>query len=328
MEVVKFDIAGVLESINTEINDLKFDRKPAELYNPVKYVLDLGGKRIRPLLAVMGCYLFDNDYEKSIKPAISIELFHNFTLIHDDIMDKAPLRRGKPTVHEKWNQNIALLSGDVALIEAYEYLENLDSSIRLEIFKLFNLTAKQVCEGQQLDMNFEKNDRVSIEEYIEMIGLKTAVLLGFSMYMGARIGSASIPQAQQLYEVANDIGIAFQIKDDYLDVYGDEDKFGKQLGGDIIAQKKTYLLLTALEKADAETLSRLKQVLSSKLFPNYEKVNEVVKIYNRLNVNEVAQKAIDFYFNKALNNLTSIQADSLKKEFLINYFKQLMDRES
>jgi geranylgeranyl diphosphate synthase type II len=323
-----FDIQTASERLNKEIAALKFDRKPVELYDPVKYILGLGGKRMRPLLALLGCYSFDDDYEKAIKPSLAVELFHNFTLIHDDIMDKAPLRRGMPTVHEKWNGSIALLSGDVTLIEAYELLEFVDPSIRLEIFKLFNLTAKQVCEGQQLDMNFEKLNKVSIDEYIEMIGLKTAVLLGFSMYMGARIGGSSKPDAGKLYEIAQNIGIGFQIKDDYLDVYGDAEKFGKQIGGDILSNKKTYLLLSAFEKADAETLSRLKLVMNTNVFKGADKVNEVMNIYNKLNIKEIAHSTMYSYFDKALADLSALNINSQKKEFLISYFKYLMERES
>lgn len=323
-----FDIKSATETLNQEIAALKFDRKPAELYDPVKYILSLGGKRMRPLLSLLGCYLYDSSYAKAVKPSLAVELFHNFTLIHDDIMDKAPLRRGMPTVHKKWNENIALLSGDVTLIEAYELLEFVEPTIRLEIFKLFNLTAKQVCEGQQLDMNFEKLDKVSIEEYLEMIGLKTAVLLGFSMYMGARIGGASVADAQNLYDIAKNVGIGFQIKDDYLDVYGDTEKFGKQVGGDILANKKTYLLLTALEKADAESLSRLKLLLSTNIFKGADKVNEVMNIYNKLNVREIAHKAIESYFDKALADLANLNIKQEKKEFLTGYFKALMERES
>jgi geranylgeranyl diphosphate synthase, type II len=323
-----FDIKTATNQLITEINGLKFERKPNELYDPVAYILTLGGKRMRPLLSLLTCYAFDSEYEKAIKPSLLVELFHNFTLIHDDIMDKAPLRRGMPTVHEKWNENIALLAGDVTLIEAYELFEYIPENIRWEIFKLFNLTAKQVCEGQQMDMNFEKQSKVPLEEYIEMIGLKTAVLLGFSMYLGARIGGASAVDAQKMYSIGKRIGIGFQIKDDYLDVYGDADKFGKQVGGDILANKKTFLLLSALERADAESLSRLKLIIASSVFRGNEKVSEVISLYNKLNIKEITFKAMEQYFKEALSDLQNMNIEEFKKSFLVNYFKLLMERES
>jgi geranylgeranyl diphosphate synthase type II len=323
-----FDIKTATNQLISEINGLKFERKPAELYDPVGYILTLGGKRMRPLLSLLSCYAFDSEYEKAIKPSLTVELFHNFTLIHDDIMDKAPLRRGMPTVHQKWNENIALLAGDVTLIEAYELFEYIPENIRWEIFKLFNLTAKQVCEGQQMDMNFETQSQVPLEEYIEMIGLKTAVLLGFSMYLGARIGGANAADSQKMYDIGKRIGIGFQIKDDYLDVYGDAEKFGKQVGGDILANKKTFLLLSALEMADAETLSRLKLIIAGSVFRGREKVNEVISLYDKLNIREITFQAIEQYFNNALQDLKSMNIVEAKKTFLVNYFKQLMERES
>lgn len=322
------DLDKISAEIHSEITALKLDRKPSELYDPVKYILQLGGKRMRPLLSILSCYAFTDEYRKAIKPSLVVELFHNFTLIHDDIMDKAPLRRGMQTVHEKWNTNIALLSGDVTLIEAYELLAYVDSEIRLEIFQLFNLTAKQVCEGQQFDMNFETSDKVHLEEYIEMIRLKTAVLLGFSMYMGARIGGASQHDAQKMYNIANKIGIGFQIKDDYLDAFGDQDKFGKQVGGDILANKKTYLLLSAMQLADAETLSRLKMILSTNVLKGNDKIFEMLSIYQKLNIKDVAQNAIKSYFDEALFDLKHIGIETSKKQFLVSYFKKLMERES
>lgn len=323
--MIPFDFNEATTKLNAEIAALNFDKKPQELYHPVRYFLDLGGKRMRPLLSLLSCYIFDNEYIKATKASLAIEIFHNFTLIHDDIMDNAPLRRGKPTVHEKWNRNIALLAGDVTLIEAYEHLEYLPNEIRKDVVKRFNKTAFEVCEGQQFDMNFELREEVSIEEYIEMIRLKTAVLLGFSMYMGAKIGNATEIEANKMYEVALNIGLAFQIKDDYLDVYGDAKKFGKQVGGDILSDKKTFLLLSALKSKNNTDLIK---IISNKNISSNEKINKVLAIYEKENIKHITEIEMKKYFDKAIEILKTVNADESKKSFISQYFNDLMTRET
>ena len=323
-----FDFNKAFEEISSEINAIQFSREPKELYDPVTYFLGLGGKKMRPLLVLLGSYLYDDDYRRAIKPSLAVELFHNFTLIHDDIMDNAPLRRGQKTVHEKWNQNIALLAGDVTLIEAYELLAFVPAQIRDDIYKKFNLTARQVCEGQQFDMNFEQQGEVSITSYIEMIKLKTAVLLGFSMYLGARLGGAEMEDAEKLYNAALNLGISFQIKDDYLDVFGHQEKVGKLVGGDIIANKKTYLLLNAFQLADAADKKNLHDLLHNPQNTKEEKVKKVTLLYEKLGVRQQTEIAMNQYFQQSLLLLDQLAASPEKKEFLKKYFTDLKDRES
>jgi geranylgeranyl diphosphate synthase type II len=239
--------------VNKAIADTKYTSEPAELYEPISYLMQLGGKRMRPVLVLISTELFGADVLKALDAAIGIELFHNFTLMHDDIMDKAPLRRGNPTVHVKWNESAAILSGDVMFVEAYKLMIKVEDSILRDVLDIFSDTASGVCQGQQADMNFEKRDHVGLDEYIEMIRLKTAVLLAGSMQIGALIGGAEKEQADLLYEFGENLGLAFQLQDDILDVYGDPEKFGKQVGGDILADKKTFLLIKARELAKGET---------------------------------------------------------------------------
>src|SRR5476651_2411466 len=248
--------------ISKAVDALKFPESPAELYEPISYILDLGGKRLRPSLLLMACDLFGGDVNKAIEPALAIEVFHNFTLMHDDIMDKAPLRRGKKTVHEKWNANVAILSGDAMMVEANKLMMKVDDPILRRVMDVFNETATGVCEGQQIDMSFEQRNNVLIDEYLNMIRLKTAVLLGGTLKIGAIIGGASLNDAQLLYSFGVNLGIAFQLQDDILDVYGDPEKFGKQVGGDILSNKKTYLLIKALELAKDDHLQQLNHWLS------------------------------------------------------------------
>ncbi|MFT5642206.1 MAG: geranylgeranyl diphosphate synthase type II, partial [Cyclobacteriaceae bacterium] len=243
------DTANFLTLVNSEIEKLKFGDEPANLYDPISYILSLGGKRLRPTLVLLGYNLFKRDFESVLRPALAVEVFHNFTLMHDDIMDEAPLRRGKPTVHEKWNSTVGILSGDTMLVKAYDLLLEVDDQYFKESVRLFNKTAVEVCEGQQIDMNFESRDDVSVSEYINMIRLKTAVLLGFSLQYGALLGGASEEERAHLYEVGVNMGLGFQLMDDLLDVYADQAKFGKQVGGDIVSNKKTFLLIEALELA-------------------------------------------------------------------------------
>ncbi len=315
-----------LKAIQTEIASTKYGESPAELYEPIEYLMSLGGKKMRPLLTVMSTNIFSDDWQKAIKPALGVEVFHNFTLMHDDIMDAAPLRRGKPTVHEKWNENIAILSGDVMLVCAYELMTAVDDKIFKHVIRRFNRTAAEVCEGQQWDMNFATRNDVTEEEYINMIRLKTSVLLGFSLELGGLIAETDEESTQLLYEIGTNIGIGFQLKDDILDVYGDPQKFGKQVGGDIIENKKTWLLLKALEIGDAN--EALHFWIDAKDFDKEEKVKAVTEIYNSLNIRQLAEKKMNAYFDKGLADLAKLNASAARKQPLIELTKQLIERES
>ena len=301
---------------------------PSELYEPIGYTLSQGGKRLRPLLVLLGCDLFDGDIEKAINPAIGIEIFHNFTLLHDDIMDKAPIRRGLETVYKKWNTNIAILSGDAMFITAYKYLTKADVNLLPELLKLFNKTAIEVCEGQQFDMNFETLKDVSIDDYLGMIRLKTAVLLGCSLKTGAIIAGASEEDLNNIYDFGVNIGIAFQLKDDLLDVYSDVEKFGKVTGGDIVTNKKTFLYLKAFELAKAERLSHLEKFFSLDEADSDIKINGVKAIYNELEIEAITIAEMQSYYDKALYNLNQINVPEERKKNLLSFAGQLMKRES
>ncbi len=317
----------IIARIEKEVKEYNFGSSPAELYDPIYYILALGGKRLRPALCSMAYGLYQNDITPSIKPACSIEVFHNFTLVHDDIMDKAPLRRGKETIHQKWNNNIAILSGDVMLIKVYEILLSVDQKYLKEVLELFNTCATEVCEGQQLDMNFETRSDVSVDEYIEMIRLKTAVLLGFSLEMGAKIAGAEENDCKNIRNFGQNIGIAFQLQDDILDVYGDQEKFGKQVGGDIIANKKTLLLIEAMAQATDSSKTELEEWINKTEFDKKGKVKAVMEIYDRLNIREQAETLKDKYYDKALTSLNAVNVSDDRKEVLINFGRFLMDRE-
>lgn len=302
-----------------------FPTEPANLYEPVTYFLSLGGKRVRPLLALIAADLNNKDVTKALPAAAAVELFHNFSLIHDDIMDKAPLRRGKETVHKKWNSNIAILSGDVLLVKAYAELAKCDPSILAEMMGLFSKTAREVCEGQQLDMDFENRHNVTIAEYIHMIRLKTAVLLGCSLQMGAMAVNADKKEAALLYKAGEKLGIAFQLTDDYLDAFGNTQTFGKQSGGDIIANKKTWLLLKALETANDGQKQELQHWLK-KDDDTQEKVKEVKNIFSALKVDGLIQQEIDVYYKEAESLLLSSSAGKEKIKLFLGFAGQLMQR--
>lgn len=320
--------ASFANLLEREINNLGFTGSPKELYNPINYILSLGGKRIRPALCLLATDLFQGDIEEAKYAALSIEVFHNFTLVHDDIMDEAPIRRGQATVHEKWNRDIAILSGDVMFVKAYELLSNIEVKHLPAVFKLFNKTAIEVCEGQQMDMNFETAKEVSIPEYIRMIELKTSVLLACSLKMGALISNSSEKDAELIYEFGRNLGIAFQIQDDLLDAYGDPEKFGKRVGGDIISNKKTFLLLTASAKANENQLKILNNLLSQIDFDDKVKVDAMKDIYNEMGIPKLAEKTIQDYYDLAMNSLDDIQVDSERKESLIALAQQIMQREN
>lgn len=314
--------------LQQEIEQLSISGEPKELYDPINYILSLGGKRIRPALCLLGTDLFDGDIQEAKHAAICVEVFHNFTLVHDDIMDEAPIRRGKPTVHEKWNRDIAILSGDVMFVKAYELLSKLDPKHLPEVFKLFNKTAIEVCEGQQMDMNFENAKEVAISQYIKMIELKTSVLLACSLKMGAIIANSSEKDAELIYEFGRNLGIAFQIQDDLLDAYGDPEKFGKRVGGDIISNKKTYLLLTAIEKASEAQLEKLKDLLNQSEFEDQEKVDAMKAVYNEIGIPKLTENAIQEYYDIAMQSLSAIGVKDGKKQNLRLLAQQIMQREN
>jgi len=309
--------------LDNAIQNLKFPDHPKQLYDPITYIINLGGKRIRPLLVLMATELFGEDANESVHAAMAIEIFHNFTLVHDDIMDNAPLRRGQATVHEKWSANVAILSGDVMMVEANKNLAKVNPIFLKDVLDTFNATAQGVCEGQQLDMEFESRDDVSIEEYINMIRLKTAVLLGGALKLGAIIAGASEKDADLIYQFGENIGIAFQLQDDILDVYADPEKFGKQVGGDIIANKKTFLLLKALSKTDSLALQGW---IDNKNPDIQEKVQAVTEIYNELQIREEAEKEMAKYAALAFQNLNDIDIPEANKYDLRQLAEQLLKR--
>ncbi|MEQ8238161.1 MAG: polyprenyl synthetase family protein [Cyclobacteriaceae bacterium] len=321
------DTANFLSLINTEIDKLKFGEEPANLYDPITYILSLGGKRLRPTLVLLGYNLFKRDYQRILRPALAVEVFHNFTLMHDDIMDEAPLRRGKPTVHEKWDSTVGILSGDTMLVKAYDLLLEVEEQYFKESVRLFNKTAVEVCEGQQIDMNFESQDNVSVSAYINMIRLKTAVLLGFSLQYGALLGGASKEEQNKLYELGVDMGIGFQLMDDLLDVYADKTKFGKQVGGDIASNKKTFLLIKALELATGDQEIALNNWLNKKEFDIEEKVTAVTAIYDDLNIKELTNKEMNAYFDLAFEQIKEFKVEEEALQLLRQFASNLMHRD-
>lgn len=319
---------NLIELLNKHISDEHANlasNMPHEMYEPMAYILNLGGKRIRPLLTLVGCDLFNQYSEKAIPAALSVELFHNFSLIHDDILDNAPLRRGNATVHEKWNTNIAILSGDGMMVKAFEILSKSNNEHVVPLLKLFTKTGLEVCEGQQLDMNFETSNSVTVDEYIHMITFKTAVLLGCSLQMGAICANASEEDQKHLYEFGKHVGVAFQILDDVLDVYADDSKFGKQVGGDIISNKKTFLLLKAFELADSNQKSNLLKELNNS--NSESKIKAVTSIYNQLNIKVLSTSEADKHTQIALTHLNKIQANTEKKEHLKEFAIHLLNRD-
>lgn len=312
--------------VNKAINDTKYTEEPAELYEPISYLMQLGGKRMRPVLVLVSTELFGGQVEKALDAAIGIEIFHNFTLMHDDIMDKAPIRRGKATVHVKWNESAAILSGDVMFVEAYKLMIKVEDSILRDVLAIFSDTASGVCQGQQADMNFESRNDVSLAEYLEMIRQKTAVLLAGSMQIGALIGGAAKDQAELLYEFGENLGLAFQLQDDILDVYGDPEKFGKQVGGDILSNKKTFMLIKAKELATGNIADELNQWIETNDNPA-AKVEAITNIYNQLKVRKLAESVMEDYVQTALYALDKIEVESDKKNLLRGFAEQLLIRE-
>ncbi len=317
---MQFDLALAQQAIEEGIRNLDLEQEPANLYDPIRYFLSLGGKRLRPMLTMLSAAAYDVPLERALRPALAVEIFHNFTLVHDDIMDNAPLRRGLATVHEKWNRSIALLSGDLMLILAYEHLSGLGDKVLTK----FNRCAIGVCQGQQLDMDFETMPYVSQSQYLHMIGLKTAVLLGFALELGADLGGADSTQSHLWQQTGYWAGVGFQLKDDLLDVYGEQARFGKQIGGDILSNKKTFLLIKALELANAEQLNTLRYWLSAVDFDPDEKINAVKTIYDQLGIAALTESLAESYFQKALDSLHQIHLTD--KAPIFDFLHKLMQR--
>jgi len=306
----------------------QFKQAPQELYEPVNYILNLGGKRLRPVLLLMSYNLFDEKVEKALPAAYAVEIFHNFSLLHDDIMDEAPLRRGQPTVHIKYNTNTGILSGDVMLIYAYEYLTKVEDKSKIaSLVKVFNRVAIEVCEGQQYDMNFEERTEVQIDEYLKMIELKTSVLIGGGMEMGAILAGADASDANHIAEFGKNVGIAFQLQDDILDTFGDPEKFGKKVGGDIAQNKKTYLILKAMEVADSDTAASLQELMSTTPADEVTKIKTVTSIFTQLNIRQLAEELKEEYLDKAFMHLDAVQVADSRKIELRELANQLMGRE-
>lgn len=320
------DLSKYQQSFLSYLQEQDFKREPKNLYEPIDYILQLGGKRLRPILTLIACDIFSSEYTKALPAAMAVETFHNFTLVHDDIMDDAPLRRGKETVHEKWDINTGILSGDAMLILAYQYFENYKPEVFQKLAKLFSKTAIEVCDGQQLDVDFETRNDVTIDKYIHMITLKTSVLVGAALKMGAIVAEVEESQADLLYDFGLNLGIAFQLQDDYLDTFGNPETFGKQIGGDIIENKKTFLYLKSLASATIEDNEKLQLFYNQKLEENTEKVAEVTKIFERNNIPELTQNLIQEYTTKSFDFLNALNISNEAKKSLISFGENLMYR--
>lgn len=312
--------------VEKHIKSLSIPETPVELYEPVRYVLSRGGKRIRPALVILACDLFAGAVESALFPAVAIELFHNFTLLHDDIMDRSEIRRGSPTVHLKYNENVAILSGDVMSILASRLMNRAPGVVLNTVHDIFTKTAMQVCEGQQLDMNFEEMLTVSESEYLTMIELKTAVLIAASLKIGAILGGSSQKDAEELYEFGRNLGIAFQLQDDLLDTYGDPSLIGKKVGTDILDNKKTFLMIKALEKGTDKQKDELTHWLTTKVFRKKEKIDAVTMLFDRLKIRELTENRIRDYYQEALANLTRLNRPDEMKDELFNFASYLLER--
>lgn len=318
----------LLVKVNDFLDNLKYDRKPSGLYDPVKYVLSMGGKRIRPVLMLLSYGLFKDDVESVLMPACALETYHNYTLLHDDLMDNADMRRGHETVHRKWDANTAILSGDSMLVLAYERMAKCNPVYLSDVLHTFTETALEIGEGQQYDMEFETRNDVTEDEYIEMIRLKTSVLLACAQKIGAILAGASKQDQDNLYKFGEQIGLAFQLQDDYLDVYGDPKVFGKKVGGDIICNKKTYMLINAYNRADAEQRRELQHWMEAETFNSDEKVAAVTAIYNKVGVGKLAIEKIAYYFEDSKKYLDAVQVSDERKAELRLYAQKMMHRKN
>lgn len=316
----------IQEKVNAYIASLPYERRPKSLYDPIEYVLAAGGKRIRPSFVLMAYNLFHDDVDRILPVATALETYHNYTLLHDDLMDKADMRRGRPTVHKKWDDNTAILSGDTMLVLAYEHLAKCDTKYLKPALDLFTETALEVSEGQQFDMEFETRNDVAEEEYIEMIRLKTSVLLACALKMGAVVAGASDADANALYAFGEKVGLAFQLQDDLLDVYGDPKVFGKAIGGDITSNKKTFMLINAFNRADAGTRAELERWTTATEFNPAEKIAAVTEIYNRLGIDKLAEQRIKEYFEQSRQHLDELSVSDDRKAVLREYTERMMNR--
>lgn len=322
-----FTASQLLTVLNNQISDIPFTRTPEGLYEPIKYTLSLGGKRIRPVLMLMAYNLYKEDISLIFDIAIGIEVYHNHTLLHDDLMDRSDMRRGKPTVHKVWNDSTAILSGDTMLILAFRYIAACPPEYLKDVIDLFSLTTLEICEGQQLDMEFESRSDVAEDEYIEMIRLKTAVLLAASLKIGGILAGATPEDAENLYKFGVQIGVAFQLQDDLLDVYGNPEVFGKKLGGDILCNKKTYMLIKALELANDQQREQFSHWLNAENYQPSEKIEAVTELYNQLNIRNVCENKMSEYYTSAMKSLGAVNVAEEKKKELKNLVKVLMYRE-
>lgn len=314
--------------VEKEIESLSLEQEPAGLYAPIRYVLDIGGKRIRPALCLAAYQLFSKkaNFSEVLYPALGLEVFHNFTLLHDDLMDAASIRRNKKTVHLKWNANTAILSGDAMMVKASQYISHCQDKHLPEVLQVFNQTALEVCEGQQYDMDFENRLDVRVDEYLNMIRLKTSVLIAGSLKIGAIIGGASKDEANLLYDFGENIGIAFQLQDDFLDVYGNTETFGKAIGGDIVNNKKTFLLIQALQKATDPLKEELKSWIGKNARPDEEKIEGVRSIYNTLGIPDITKNLMMVYYNQAMQALKKVSIEAAMKQDLEQFALKLIDR--
>ena len=316
----------ILECINAFIDQLPYERKPYSLYEPIQYVLSLGGKRIRPALMLLSYQLYKDRPEQILMPAVALETYHNYTLLHDDLMDNADLRRGHATVHKRWDANTAILSGDSMLVLAYERMAQVPADKLASVLQLFTTTALEIGEGQQYDMEFEHRNDVTEDEYIEMIRLKTSVLLACAMKMGAILAGASDTDAENLYKYGEQIGLAFQLQDDLLDVYGDSAVFGKAIGGDITSNKKTYMLINAFLRADDRQREELHRWIDATDFDRQEKVKAVTELYNQIGIRQLCEEKINYYFEQAKQYLAHIDVPAERKQPLIDFTNEMMHR--
>lgn len=322
-----FTTKELLEKVNRYIADWDYSREPKGLYEPIRYVLSLGGKRIRPVLMLMAYNLYKEEVDSVLPVAVGLETYHNYTLLHDDLMDKADMRRNKPTVHKVWNENTAILSGDTMLVLAYQQMCRIDNQVLLKkVLDIFTEMALEIGEGQQYDMEFETRDDVTEEEYIEMIRLKTSVLLASALKIGALLGGASDKEACLLYNYGVQVGLAFQLQDDYLDVYGDPAVFGKKIGGDILCNKKTYMLINALLLADDRQRAELKRWIDAREYEPQEKIQAVTALYDQIGIRELCDKKITAYFEKADECLNALEVDDCRKQMLREFIGSLIHR--
>lgn len=323
-----FTDSQLLEKVNDYISQLTYSKSPRGLYEPIEYAMSLGGKRIRPVLMMMAYNLYRDDVDRILSQAAGIEMYHNYTLMHDDLMDKADLRRGKPTVHKKWDDNTALLSGDTMLMIAYKLMAGSGNNCEPAVMHVFSETAIQICEGQQFDMDFETRMDVNEDEYLEMIRLKTSVLLAASLKIGAILAQAPEEDSQFLYDFGMNLGVAFQLRDDLLDVYGKEKTFGKKIGGDILCNKKTYLLIQALRRGNDEQVRELKKWIEAKEFDPAEKIKSVTALYDDIDVRSLCEERIAHYTRLAEANIEKVKVKAERKQQLLGEMNKLMYREA